>query len=116
MPVQGSASEAPQLSSTGGGGKRTANKSKDARPKRSSEALAAAQLQAQAAAFQVQANAARAAQVAYSAQWQAAWQMQAAHAMQWQQAGMAYAGRMAQWQLAQKQAAQAAWAMQTARR
>mmetsp|Transcript_21591 Transcript_21591/g.54016 ORF Transcript_21591/g.54016 Transcript_21591/m.54016 type:complete len:579 (-) Transcript_21591:91-1827(-) len=104
------------LSSTSRGSEKTMSKSKDARPKCSPGALAAAQLQAQAAAFQMQANAARAAQVAYSAQWQAAWQMQAAHAMQWQQAGMAYAGRMAQWQLAQKQAAQAAWAMQTARR
>jgi len=124
MPVQGRALEtsvpretlaAKQLSKSSSG-KKTATKSKDAKPKHSHEAAAAAQFEAQSAklrSMQVQARVAQAAQAAYAAQWQAAWQMQAAQAMQWQRA---YAGRMAQWQSAQKQAVQAAWAMQTAQR
>jgi hypothetical protein len=106
-------------SKIGGGSKKPAATAKAAKSKRPQEAFAASQLKAHAAelkAMQAQARVAQAAQAAYAAQWQAAWQMQAAQAMQWQQNGMAYAGQMAQWQMAQNQAAQAAWAMQTARR
>jgi hypothetical protein len=113
----------PTLQSKNSGNSKQGAKPKHAQPKRSQESLAAAQCQAQAtelralqAQAQAQAKMTQAAQAVYAAQWQAAWQMQAVRTMQWQQASMAYAGQVAQWHSAQKQAAQAARARQTARR
>jgi hypothetical protein len=113
----------PTLKSKSSGNSKQGAKPKHAQPRRSQESLVAAQCQAQAtelraqqAKAQAQATATQAAQAVYAAQWQAAWQMQAVRTMQWQQASMAYAGQIAQWHSAQKQAAQAARARQTARR